>query len=90
LATRLDPDDQWRAEVPPDLDVFELMAVGMVITDRGGRFRRVNSAFADLVGRSREGLLGTPFSSLTSPDDISRSQEVLRDLVTRVRDTARL
>ena len=37
-----------------DIDVFELSALGMVVTDTSGRFCRVNAAFADLIGHSRE------------------------------------
>jgi PAS domain S-box-containing protein len=73
-----------------DVDVFELAAVGMVITDRNGRFRRANPAFAHLVGRSPEQLVGTPFSALTSPDDVGRSHTVMRDLMTKTVETARL
>jgi two-component system NtrC family sensor kinase len=71
-----------------DVDVFGLAAVGMVITDRGGRFRRVNAAFAALVGRSVDELLGTSFSALTSPDDVGRSQAVMRALLTKATETA--
>ena len=34
-----------------------------------GRFLRVNAAFAQLVGRSQQDLVGRPFSEVTHPDD---------------------
>ncbi len=72
-----------------DVNVFDMSSAGMVLTDRTGCFRRVNSAFARLVGRSVEDLLGQPFSSLTSPDDIAVSRAALKDLLDRTADTAR-
>ncbi len=72
-----------------DIDVFELAAVGMVVTDRTGCFRRVNPAFAAMVGRSAGELVGLPFRSLTSPDDMGVSQRAMRDLLARVSETAR-
>ena len=79
---RNDPDDPAPAFLE-DIDVFELSVVGMVVTDTNGRFRRVNPAFADLVGRSRSALVGTPFSALTSPDDVAPSNAAMRQLLSR-------
>jgi diguanylate cyclase (GGDEF)-like protein/PAS domain S-box-containing protein len=73
-----------------DLQVFDLAATGMVLTDCSGYLRRVNPTFARMLGRSVEELTGVPFSALTSPDDISRSQSTLRDLVAGLIETARL
>ena len=74
-------------QLPADIDVFELAAVGMVITDSTGCFCRVNPAFSRLLGRGRDELVGTSFNSLTSPDDVARSNAVMRDLLTKVVDT---
>src|ERR1019366_1336947 len=74
-------------QLPADIDVFELAAVGMVITDSTGCFCRVNPAFSRLFGRGRDELVGTSFNSLTSPDDVARSNAVMRDLLTKVVDT---
>jgi PAS domain-containing protein len=41
-----------------DIDLFELAATGTVIIDRGGVFRRVNPAFAALLGRARRSSSG--------------------------------
>ncbi len=71
-----------------DIDVFESSVVGMVVTDATGRFRRVNAAFCDLVGRSRDALVATTFAALTSPDDVAPSKSVMRDLLGKVVETA--
>ena len=62
----------------------------MVVTDAGGRFRRVNPAFADLVGRTADEMVGVPFSSLTSPDDAGKSMRTMRDLLAGLCKTARI
>lgn len=75
--------------LPVDLDVFELAAIGMVLTDRLGHLRRVNPAFCELLGRSSDELVGASFSSMTSPDDIATSQDAMSDLLTQAATTAR-
>jgi len=71
------------AAAPGELDVFEHAAIGMACTDRQGRFQRVNSAFADLVGRTPGALVGAEMRVLTEPDDVAASQAAMRDLVSR-------
>jgi diguanylate cyclase (GGDEF)-like protein/PAS domain S-box-containing protein len=70
------------------VDVFEQSVLGSVITDAGGHFRRVNQQFATLVGRARADLMGKPFSSLTSPDDIGPSVAVMKALLSKNVETA--
>ena len=49
---------------------FEQSVAPMLQTDCAtGRFLRVNAAFAQLVGRSQQDLVGRPFSEVTHPDD---------------------
>lgn len=74
---------------PAEFDVFELATVGMAVTDRAGRFRRVNPAFARLLGRPRSELVGSSFASLTSPDDLARSAAIMRRLSSGAAKTAR-
>jgi diguanylate cyclase (GGDEF)-like protein/PAS domain S-box-containing protein len=71
-----------------DIDVFELAAIGMVITDLTGHFRRVNPAFGRLLGRDPAALVGTAFVALTSPDDVAPSTVAMQDLVARRTTTA--
>jgi two-component system cell cycle sensor histidine kinase/response regulator CckA len=48
---------------------FEQAAVGMVEVDLKGRYLRVNQAFAELVGRPAESIIGMTIVELTHPDD---------------------
>src|SRR3712207_6634769 len=66
-----------RAEpVPPVGDthlaaIFNQAAVGMSETDLQGHFMRVNDRYCELVGRSREELLGLRMQDITHPDDLA-------------------
>lgn len=71
------------------VDVFELAAAGMVITDRDGHIRRLNPAFAQLLGCRPEDLAGASLGTLTHPDDLDHSKELLGSLQSGVIDTAR-
>ncbi len=51
-------------------------AVGITETDASGRHMRVNDAFVDLTGYSRDELLSMRFADLTLPDDRDRSEEL--------------
>jgi diguanylate cyclase (GGDEF)-like protein/PAS domain S-box-containing protein len=48
---------------------FDEAAIGMTITGLDARYRRVNRAFADMVGRDQDELVGVPISEITHPDD---------------------
>jgi diguanylate cyclase (GGDEF)-like protein/PAS domain S-box-containing protein len=54
-------------------DVFETFfdqaQVGLALADLTGRYVRVNSTYAELVGRAPEDLIGVAFSTLLHPDD---------------------
>ena len=75
-------------ELVADIDIFEMAAVGMLVTDRTGCLRRVNPAFARLLGRDRDDLIGKSFSSLTSPDSVAMSLGVMQGLLNRTTDAA--
>ncbi|WP_263264496.1 PAS domain S-box protein [Pseudomonas entomophila] len=55
--------------------VFESAGPGMAVSDALGGLVRINPAFADLVGYSREELVGMSYSDLTHPDDLSGDLE---------------
>ena len=54
-------------------DVFETFfdqaQIGLALADLSTRYVRVNSTYADLVGRPPEDLIGVPFSTLLHPDE---------------------
>ena len=68
-------------DFPGGIDAFELATVGMVLTDTSGRFQRVNPAFAALIGRGADALVGASFTSLTSPEDVDRSEAIMRRML---------
>ena len=50
---------------------FEQAAVGIAHVAADGRWLRVNQRLSDIVGYSREELLGSNFQHITHPDDLS-------------------
>ena len=73
---------------------FEEAPVPMALTslerDRAGRFLRVNSAFCELVGYSREELVESSFQLITHPEDLDESVEALRGLMSGEIDSAQM
>jgi diguanylate cyclase (GGDEF)-like protein/PAS domain S-box-containing protein len=58
---------------------FEHAAIGMVLTEAGtGRFLRVNPAFCELTGYSRDEILSLGFGSITHPEDVAASMRLQR------------
>ncbi len=55
---------------------FEQVAVGMVELDLGGKYLRVNPAFAEFVGRPVEDIIGRRFVDLTHPDDRASDESI--------------
>jgi PAS domain S-box-containing protein len=55
--------------------IFTLAAVGLAEIALDGRFRRVNDAFCQMLGRSRADLLATGFAEVTHPGDVAVSLE---------------
>ncbi len=54
---------------------FHSSPTGMLISDETAKILHVNEAFASLLGRSRESLLGASCTDLTHPDDVAGSLE---------------
>lgn len=54
--------------------LFEQTAAGIAERDLAGRLIRVNERFCNIVGRSREELLGTNIQDLTYADDLPLSE----------------
>jgi diguanylate cyclase (GGDEF)-like protein/PAS domain S-box-containing protein len=72
------PDRAWAARttmtaLAGSADVFETFfdqaQIGLALADLSTRYVRVNSTYAELVGRAPEDLIGVPFSTLLHPDD---------------------
>lgn len=57
--------------------MFEQANVGISFTSLGGYFKQVNDRLCEIVGYSREELLGQNFSFITHPSDITKSNTYL-------------
>jgi two-component system sensor histidine kinase/response regulator len=56
---------------------FEQAAVGMAHVGLDGRFLRINQKFCDILGFTREEMIGRDFRVITHPDDLEKN---LRDV----------
>ena len=59
---------------------FDRAPSGIAISDLSGRFSRVNQAFAEMLGYTRDELTSMSFIDVTHPDDRARTVAVDRDL----------
>jgi len=57
--------------------MFDNAGVGMVLMDRECMIAEANAAFAAIVGREREALVGTCCLGLTHPDDLAANRAAL-------------
>ncbi len=60
---------------------FELAPVGMAHVGLDGRWLRINAKLCDIVGYSREELLGLTFQDLTHPEDLDADLRYVRQLL---------
>jgi PAS domain S-box-containing protein len=60
--------------------LFQNAGVGITRVDLNGAFADVNQKFCEMVGYSREELLGTPVSVLTHPDDYGKGAAFRQEL----------
>ncbi len=60
---------------------FEQAAVGITHVSTEGRFLRINQKFCDIVGYSKDEMLGLTFQDITHPDDIDADLEHVRRLL---------
>lgn len=59
---------------------MESAPVGMALVDLEWRLMEVNKAFADMMGSTVTALRGTPFSSLSHPQDVGAERDQLQRL----------
>jgi len=60
---------------------FEQAAVGMARVAPGGRWLQVNQRLCDVVGYSRDELLGQSIQDVTHPDDLQSDLALLREML---------
>ncbi|MEC4722299.1 PAS domain S-box protein [Noviherbaspirillum sp. CPCC 100848] len=61
--------------------LFEQSAVGIAETDTEGRLVKVNGRYCELLGRSRDSILGRHLSEFTHAEDVSRNMLLFERLV---------
>ena len=61
--------------------IFEQAAIGMADSSLETRFIRVNQRFCEIMGYSREELLGLTFREITHPDDLARDEQQVAQLL---------
>ena len=66
---------------------FEMAPIGMILTDAKGVLMRANPAFAVIVGRPLETLVGTTVRDMTHPDDIEDNGTLVDALAGGALDT---
>jgi len=59
---------------------FDDSPTGMVLSELDGRIFRVNAAFATMIGRTADDLLGSTIEAITHPDDRAHDRTNLREL----------
>ena len=60
---------------------FESAAVGMTIVSKDSTWLELNDAFCNVLGYSRENLLGESLQAITHPDDVPQVIELLDNLL---------
>ncbi len=61
--------------------IFEQAAIGMADSSLDARFIRLNQRFCEIMGYSREELLGLTFREITHPDDLVRDEQLVAQLL---------
>src|SRR3954453_23553461 len=91
LAVLPAPADDLSVEVdfPIPEYAFDRAAIGMTITGLDGRYQRVNRAFADMVGRDQDELVGVAIRDITHPDDTEADTTAFERLIRGEQQTYR-
>jgi PAS domain S-box-containing protein len=67
--------------------IFEQAAIGMADSSLDARFIRLNQRFCEIMGYSREELLGLTFREITHPDDLVRDEQLVAQLLSGERSS---
>jgi PAS domain S-box-containing protein len=62
------------------LSAFFDMSLDLLCIARNGYFKRLNPAWAKVLGYSEEELLSVPFMDFIHPDDVEKTRAMLSDL----------
>ncbi len=69
---------------------MEYSASGMCLAEPDGTFLVVNSAFCEMIGTSRDALVGSTWQSITHPDDLSMDAAIKQRLLAGTLNSYRL
>lgn len=62
-------------------EAFDLVGIGLTQVDVSGRFAVVNRRFCEMLGYSREELIGKQFHEITHPDDRNDNDETASEMM---------
>lgn len=61
--------------------MFENSGAGITIVDLSGRLQDANPAFAQMLGHTRDDLIGLNFETLTAADDVPRERALIQQVI---------
>ncbi len=64
--------------------IFETTKDGIAVLDLESNFLKVNQAYTDITGLSKEELLQTSCITLSTKDDIEKSKQIFKDLIAEI------
>ncbi|MFO7761770.1 MAG: PAS domain S-box protein [Desulfobia sp.] len=70
--------------------VFEHSTVGYSLTLTDGRLYRVNESFSNMLGYTKQELLEKSLEDITHPDDLSKSRECVRAVLSGEKNSCKL
>ena len=81
ITERKQADERLRESELRFRAVYERSPIGIALVDSNdGRFLQVNPKFCEIAGRQEEELLRSNVASITHPDDVGHSDEILHQL----------
>lgn len=80
ITDRVRAEQRLRASEARFADIFSQVTVGIAQTDMTGRFLLVNDRQCEILGRTREELLGVTMQEVTHPDDRAKNVKLFQRL----------
>jgi PAS domain S-box-containing protein len=90
ITERKQAEEALRASEVRFQNAFDHAPTGITLVTPAGDFLQVNKSFCDMVGYTKKELLTSDFQSITHPDDLAASAELVRKLLTGDFTTAQI